>query len=207
MPKNHSGFLGGLPLNCFESPQKVYMTGLLVHVCCAPCAVYPLLTLFSQEPNQKITPWFYNPNIHPKEEFIRRRDGVAFLAQVLPDLVEGLGSLKVDFSAPYEPSEFLSYVSSHPQEPERCRLCYRLRLLAAAREAVKKGLGAFTTTLLYSRRQKHEIIAQEAQKAAQELGIEFYYQDFRNGWQQGIELSRRLGLYRQRWCGCVYGAN
>jgi predicted adenine nucleotide alpha hydrolase (AANH) superfamily ATPase len=113
----------------------------------------------------------------------------------------------VDFSAPYEPALFLASAASQPQEPERCRLCYRLRLMEAAKQAEQRGFKAFTTTLLYSRRQKHEIIMQEGQKAAKEHNVEFFYQDFRSGWQEGIELARKISLYRQRWCGCVYGAS
>jgi predicted adenine nucleotide alpha hydrolase (AANH) superfamily ATPase len=184
------------------------MNSLFVHICCAPCAVYPLTSLLSKDLHLKITAWFYNPNIQPKEEYIRRRDGVAYLAQVLPELVEGLREpLKVDFSAPYEPALFLASAAGQPQEPERCRLCYRLRLMEAAKQAEQRGFKAFTTTLLYSRRQKHEIIVQEGQKAAKEHNVEFFYQDFRSGWQEGIELARKISLYRQRWCGCVYGAS
>jgi predicted adenine nucleotide alpha hydrolase (AANH) superfamily ATPase len=118
-------------------------------------------------------------------------------------LVEG-AKLEVDCSKPYEPEVFLARAARSPEAPERCRGCYGLRLGRAAEAARSLGLGAFTTTLLYSRRQRHELVVEAGREAAIESGVEFYYEDFRKGWNSGIELSKRLGLYRQRWCGCVY---
>jgi predicted adenine nucleotide alpha hydrolase (AANH) superfamily ATPase len=77
----------------------------------------------------------------------------------------------------------------------------------AARAAIARGLSAFTTTLLYSRRQRHELIREVGQEVALEHGLEFHYEDFRKGWQEGIEMAKKMGLYRQRWCGCVYEAS
>ncbi|MDR1308749.1 MAG: epoxyqueuosine reductase QueH [Deltaproteobacteria bacterium] len=182
--------------------------GLLVHVCCAPCAVYPLKLILGRDPGLRVLPWFYNPNIQPLEEFRRRRDALAFLAFMMPSMVPALARpLEVDFSPPYNPGRFLAAAALDPAEPARCLACYGIRLDMAARTAVERGLGAFTTTLLYSRRQRHELIREAGLKAAQEHGVAFFYEDFRNGWQEGLEMSRRLGLYRQRWCGCVYGAS
>jgi predicted adenine nucleotide alpha hydrolase (AANH) superfamily ATPase len=110
----------------------------------------------------------------------------------------------VDFSAPYEPEVFLGEAARSPEVPGRCLACYRLRLSAAAKEALRRGLGAFTTTLLYSRRQRHELVMEAGRLAAEESGVGFHYEDFRSGWNKGIELAKRLELYRQRWCGCVY---
>ena len=220
------------------------MPGLLVHVCCAPCAVYPLTELLSrslavsgaqaskdlkgcqalqasqalrafqenqdskqvQAPQASFSPlvaWFYNPNIHPREEHHRRRDAVAYLASRIGDLVEG-ASIEVDFSPPYEPEVFLEAAASDPKAPARCLACYALRLRAAAKAASRLGLESFTTTLLYSRRQKHELVAEAGRKAANDSAVSFHYEDFRSGWNKGIELGKRLELYRQRWCGCVY---
>jgi predicted adenine nucleotide alpha hydrolase (AANH) superfamily ATPase len=150
-----------------------------------------------------IVPWFYNPNIHPREEHHRRRDAFAFLAARFGDLVEG-ASLEPDFSPPYEPGVFLEAAAKDPEEPARCLACYSLRLKAAAAAAKRLGLKHFTTTLLYSRRQKHELVAKAGREAALGSGADFYYEDFRAGWQKGIELGKKLELYRQRRCGCVY---
>ena len=182
--------------------------GLLVHVCCGPCAVYPVSLLLNRDPGLRLVPWFYNPNIQPLEEFRRRRDSVAFMALSMPTLVPTLtGPLAVDFSPPYNVGRFLSQAALDPVEPARCRSCYRLRLDMAARAAIARGLSAFTTTLLYSRRQRHELIREVGQEVALEHGLEFHYEDFRKGWQEGIEMAKKMGLYRQRWCGCVYEAS
>ncbi|MDR2947401.1 MAG: epoxyqueuosine reductase QueH [Candidatus Adiutrix sp.] len=168
---------------------------ILLHVCCGPCAAYPL-EFFKERPD--ITPhlWFYNPNIHPRGEFLRRRDSLAFLA--------AHHGLTVDFSPPYQPELFLAELAKNPAPPERCRTCYALRFQAAAHKAAERGYPAFGTTLAFSRRQKHELIVEEGQKAAALHGVEFYYEDWRPGWQRGHEIAKSLGLYRQNYCGCVY---
>ncbi|MDR3204050.1 MAG: epoxyqueuosine reductase QueH [Deltaproteobacteria bacterium] len=178
---------------------------ILLHVCCGPCAAWPLKTLLSRLGAEKTIFWFYNPNIQPREEFIRRRDGAAYLALEMPKRL-GLSTngLTLDFSPPYEPLKFLQAYAQSPSVPERCALCYSLRLTKAARRARELRADAFTTSLLYSRRQKHELIIQQGLAAAAEHGLDFYYQDFRQGWNEGIELSRDLDLYRQKSCGCVY---
>ena len=87
---------------------------------------------------------------------------------------------------------------------DRCGCCYTIRLRATAREAAAKGFDAFSTTLLYSRYQKHDRIKQAAQAASEEFGVPFLYRDLRTGWSEGIRISKRLRLYRQQYCGCIY---
>ncbi|MDR1920403.1 MAG: epoxyqueuosine reductase QueH [Candidatus Adiutrix sp.] len=171
------------------------MDTLFLHVCCGPCAAYPLERLLA-ESGRKLELWFYNPNIHPQSEFARRRDSFAFLAAV--------HGLQADFSAPYEPAVFLAEFAQRPSPPERCRRCYALRLGRAAEEAAARGRRAFATTLAFSRRQKHELLIEEGLKAAAAHGLDFYYEDWRPGWRRGHEIARGLGLYRQNYCGCVY---
>jgi predicted adenine nucleotide alpha hydrolase (AANH) superfamily ATPase len=79
-----------------------------------------------------------------------------------------------------------------------------MRLGAAGTAAKEKGFTLFTTTLLYSKYQKHDLIAGVARETAKEHGIEFYYEDFRQGWREGIVESKAMGLYRQQYCGCIY---
>jgi predicted adenine nucleotide alpha hydrolase (AANH) superfamily ATPase len=86
----------------------------------------------------------------------------------------------------------------------RCEQCYRIRLDRAAAEARAQGFPAFTTSLLYSRYQKHDVIRGVAAEMAREHGVDFYYEDFRTGWSEGIRESRRLNLYRQQYCGCIF---
>ena len=138
--------------------------------------------------------FFFNPNIHPYTEFQKRLETLTgYAAQVDLDLI-----VRDDY--PLE--EWLRAAAF--RESERCFHCYHLRLSAAARTAKKSGYEAFSTTLLYSRQQKHELIREIAEAAAREAGVEFLYRDFRQGWRQGIEGSKKAGLYRQQYCGCIY---
>ncbi len=169
---------------------------LFLHVCCGPCAAYPLELFQSDRPHLALELWFHNPNIHPRAEWGRRRDSLAFLA--------AHHGLKVDFSSPYEPRPFLAELMKNPTTPERCRACYALRFEAAAREAARRGHRAFGSTLAFSRRQKHDLIVEEGNRAAARHGLDFYYEDWRPGWKRGHEIAKELGLYRQNYCGCIF---
>jgi len=87
---------------------------------------------------------------------------------------------------------------------ERCQFCYSFRLEETAREAKGRGFNAFSTTLLQSTHQNHAVIKETGERIAQEIGIPFYYEDFRKGWRRGLEVSKSLELYRQQYCGCIY---
>lgn len=172
------------------------MDKLFLHVCCGPCAAWPLEYFETQRPGLELELWFYNPNIHPRSEFLRRRDSLAFLA--------AHHHLRVDFSSPYQPKEFLAELAQVPEAPERCRRCYYLRFKAAAEAAASRGHRAFGTTLAFSKRQRHDLIIEEGNRAAAEQGLDFFYEDWRPGWQRGHEIAKSLGLYRQNYCGCIY---
>lgn len=90
------------------------------------------------------------------------------------------------------------------RESERCRYCYHNRLQATALTAKKGKFDYFTTTLLYSKFQKHELVSSIGKSIGKSVGIPFLYKDFRTGWKQGIEESKILKLYRQAYCGCIY---
>jgi len=79
-----------------------------------------------------------------------------------------------------------------------------MRLTAVAQRAQETGADAFTSTLLYSRYQNHAALKSLGERLAKEYGVSFYYRDFREGWQEGIEISIEMGLYRQPYCGCIY---
>ena len=86
----------------------------------------------------------------------------------------------------------------------RCRMCYSWRLEEAARFAAENGFEAFTSTLFYSIYQQHDLMKEVAEHFARVYDVAFYYEDFRVGWQEGIDISLALGLYRQSYCGCVF---
>ncbi len=102
----------------------------------------------------------------------------------------------------YRLEEFLRGVAGKPDE--RCLYCYSSRLEMAAAEAARLGFNAFTSTLLYSKFQKHEMIRELGVRIGEKYGVKFHYADFRLGWQKGIDTSKRLALYRQQYCGCIY---
>jgi len=165
---------------------------ILLHICCAPCAIYPVQQL--RLSNMQVTGFFFNHNIHPYLEYRKRLETVRDYAAMI--------ELEVIYREQYRLEEFLQAVAGSPAE--RCRYCYASRLEVAAAEAASLGFEAFTSTLLYSRHQKHDEIAELGKSLANKYGVNFYYADFRTGWQKGIEISKKLGLYRQQYCGCIY---
>ena len=168
------------------------MMNILLHICCAPCALYPYFRL--KEEGFDSIGYFYNPNIHPYLEYKKRLDTVReFSSRV---------GLEVHYRDGYDLDLFLLRIAG--KGTRRCEHCYRMRLDAAAVAAREKKVGAFTTSLLYSKFQKHDLIKGIAQEMASERGIEFYYEDFRRGWREGIVESKAMGLYRQQYCGCIY---
>jgi predicted adenine nucleotide alpha hydrolase (AANH) superfamily ATPase len=111
-------------------------------------------------------------------------------------------SLKLIVQPGYEIEGFLRNVAF--READRCTYCYHDRLTTTAHFAKKGKFDGFTTTLLYSRFQKHDQIRSIGAAVGRSVGVPFYYQDFRDGWKAGIEASKRLGMYRQPYCGCIY---
>jgi hypothetical protein len=114
----------------------------------------------------------------------------------------GQAGLPVIWRRDYDLEEFLRLMVF--RETERCRFCYQMRLTAAAKEALAGGFDAFTSTLLYSKYQNHELIRELGEALAMAMGVPFHYQDFREGWHEGVAASRELNLYRQPYCGCIY---
>lgn len=168
------------------------MPRILLHTCCAPCAIFPTAVL--RDESFSVHAYFYNPHIQPYQEFQRRLDTLTSYAEAeqLPLIVRN----------DYDPETFFRQVAF--REMNRCVYCYSLRLNAAAGLARRSRFDAFTTTLLYSKHQKHELIVSVAEEAARRHGVPFYYKDFRTGWREGREKAKALGMYRQQYCGCIY---
>ena len=165
---------------------------ILLHVCCANCAIFPVKVL--RQMNHAVTGFFFNPNIHPFQEFQRRLSTVRDYADRL--------ELEVIYRDEYQLEEFLAQVAQQPRL--RCDYCYRSRLEETARQAAAGGFEAFSTTLLYSRYQQHDAIRSHGEDLAHVYGVRFHYQDFRSGWKEGIDTSKAMNLYRQQYCGCIY---
>jgi hypothetical protein len=167
---------------------------LLLHICCAPCAAYPVPALRMVVP--QITGFFFNPNIRPTEEHARRLDALENYAPAL--------ALDLVVAAEEQPDSWSAAVAGAGDD--RCRGCYELRLRATAREARRGGFDIFSTTLLHSIHQKHELVRAVAVEVARAEGVAFLYRDLREGWAQGGRTYRESGLYRQRYCGCLPSA-
>ena len=163
----------------------------LLHICCAPCTIYPLRVLRGE--GHDVTGFFYNPNIHPYTEFRRRLDTVSVYSTV--------AHLPVTIDDTYNVEAFLNRVL--PLGKDRCLGCYRERLDRAFVEAHVREMEAVTTTLLYSKYQRHDEIVEIAEELSEKHSVPFLYIDVRTGWKEGQNGSRNLGLYRQQYCGCI----
>ena len=168
------------------------MSRILLHICCGPCTIYPLEVLRGED--FTVHGFFYNPHIQPYQEFEKRLKTLQLYAQNenLPLIVR----------PDYDPQTFFRQVAF--RETNRCLYCYSLRLNAAASLAKRSRFDAFTTTLLYSKRQQHQLIVSIAEEASRKHGVPFFYGDFRSGWRDGQQRAKALGMYRQQYCGCVY---
>lgn len=165
---------------------------ILLHICCAPCAVYTVEKLRNE--GHDIAGFFYNPNIHPYTEYKRRFATLEAFAE--------REKLQIIASSEYNIEEFLRNVVF--RETNRCEYCYYDRLKQTAFTALREHFESFTTTILYSLYQKHNLVKDIGEHVGKEVGVPFYYYDFRVGWKEGIRKSKDMGLYRQPYCGCIY---
>lgn len=165
---------------------------LLLHVCCGPCALVPARELLGQR--HEVYGYFDNPNIHPYEEYRRRLEAAEELAWRLSFPLQAAGE--------YRPELYFREVAWH--EEERCRCCYSLRLQAAADRAREAGCEGYTTSLLISPYQKHDLIREIGTEIGRQVGVPFVYHDWRPEYYEGRRLAREMGLYSQRYCGCLF---
>ena len=166
---------------------------LLLHTCCAPCSVYCIKSL--REEGIEPTLYWYNPNIHPYAEYKARRDCLKEYAKLV--------GVELIIGDAYGLDEFVCNVAD--KLTTRCEdYCYPKRLRKAMEYAKQNGFDTVSTTLLYSIYQKHEYIEELMYGLANEIGLDFLYRDFREGWQEGQDTARAIGLYMQKYCGCVF---
>jgi predicted adenine nucleotide alpha hydrolase (AANH) superfamily ATPase len=167
---------------------------LLLHMCCAPCSVYPVSVLKGE--GMDLHGLFFNPNIHPEEEYLKRKENVEIFSRAENIPVELWDDMRQEVWENYKGSD-----------EDRCNMCYSIRMDKTASIAKEKGFDAFSTTLLVSPYQKHELIKEIGERLAKKYGIDFYYKDFRPGFRQGQQQAREMGLYRQKFCGCIVSFN
>jgi predicted adenine nucleotide alpha hydrolase (AANH) superfamily ATPase len=165
---------------------------ILLHTCCAPCAIYPIKILNAK--GLEVTGFYYRHNIHPFTECMKRQETLQSYAKRI--------NLRVIYQEGYDLEGFLQKMIF--RESQRCSVCYHERLRSTALIAKRGKFNYFSTTLLYSKFQKHDMIASMGEAIGKSVGVPFYYHDFREGWKEGIEESKRLEMYRQQYCGCIY---
>ncbi|MBI5888600.1 MAG: epoxyqueuosine reductase QueH [Deltaproteobacteria bacterium] len=177
-------------------------------MCCGPCSIIPIKAMLGHghgASRPDVWGFFHNPNIHPFSEFKKRLDAAKRLAALL--------GVNVIFDEVYRPTAFIKGVKEAakfsgkkglPEKDGRCGYCYSSRLEETAKTALANGFDGFSSSLLYSRYQNHDGIKAIGLTLSRKYGIPFFYADYRGGWQAGIDASKEMGLYRQKYCGCIY---
>ncbi len=175
---------------------------LLLHSCCGPCSSAVLERLCA---HFQVTVLYYNPNIEPEEEYRHRLQEQERLLHLLPGSI-GLLPCAYDHDAF---AAFAESLADCPEGGERCLACFALRLRYTAREAGKHGFEYFTTTLSVSPHKNADSVNSAGEAAARAEGVKYLMADFKkkNGYLRSLLLSREYGLYRQDYCGCLYGKN
>ena len=174
---------------------------MLVHICCSVDSHYFLQRLKSDFPNERLVGFFYDPNIHPYSEYRLRLLDVKRSCDMLGiELIEG----------PYDYESWLDAVRGYESEPEkgaRCEICFDRRFEVSAAKAKEIGESKMTTTLLVSPKKSQEQLKRTGERFARDYGVEFVHVDYRSGGgtQKQQEISKKDRLYRQDYCGCIYG--
>lgn len=166
---------------------------VLTHVCCGPCftAVHEILN----RSGHTVAAFYYNPNIHPIEEYrLRRAHFERFCALNEVSVIAG----------DHDVREYFTATEGHGDKPDRCIQCYTLRLERTAELAACDDYDAFTTSLLLSPYQYHDELRAVGAKLSGDYDIRFLDDDFRPAYRRSIELSKSLDMYRQKYCGCVF---
>ena len=171
---------------------------ILLHACCGICSAYPISLL--QDMGYSIVVYFYNPNIFPKDEYIKRLEAEKTLCRHFNvELIEG----------EYEPKIYYNYVSGLENEPEkgaRCDKCFELRLTKAAEAAKRLGIQEFTTSMVISPHKNYDKLTRIGQKIAADMDLTYISTNFRknDGFLKTNRISKDLNLYRQNYCGCKF---
>lgn len=165
---------------------------ILLHSCCAPCANKCVDTL--KEEGYDPTLFWYNPNIHPFTEYKERRNGLRTYSD--------LSDTKLIEVGEYGLRTFLPEVIDDIDH--RCSKCYKLRMDKVAKHTSHHNYDGFTTSLLISPYQNHDVIIETAQEAADKYDVKFVYKDFRPLFRKGQQAARDMGIYMQKYCGCIF---
>ena len=183
--------------------EKGIRPKLLIHACCGPCSSYVIEYLSNYF---DITIYYYNPNIYPTNEFLRRYDE---LEKFIKEFNEKNNIEIKLYSVDYETKEFYEAIRGLEhmgEKSRRCYNCYKLRMAKSAKYAKENDFDYFTTTLSISPYKNANWINEIGKKLEEKIGIKYLYSDFKkkDGYKRSLELSKEYNLYRQEYCGCVY---
>ena len=183
-------------------PAEKNTERILMHICCGPCSLYCIDEMRRVYPESSLNGLFANPNIHPYDEFLRRAESTAKAADHKGIDVDFLPYFDREMWENFRRTDGGIQVQGEPDK-ERCGMCYRVRMNITADYAVSHGYDAFTSTLFVSPYQDHGLLKAVCEEIAREKGIRFAYVDFRPGFRKGQQEAREIGLYRQKYCGCI----
>ncbi len=177
---------------------------LLLHSCCGPCSTAVIERLL-KDGGYSVFVFYYNPNITDEAEYAHRKsEQIRFLEELKKQ------GQNVEFiDADYDPERFLKAVKGLEEEPEggaRCSVCFDMRLRRTAQYAKEHGFDCFDTTLTVSPYKNYDVISGIGSSIAEEYGIEYLSGNYKkqDGYRRSVELSKKYGLYRQHFCGCVF---
>ena len=181
-----------------------HIPNLLLHSCCAPCSSSVIERL---SPFFNITILYYNPNIEPREEYLKRKEEQKNLLLKLPH-ENGLDMIDADYDNDQYHMD-IKGLESEPERGARCYKCYKKRLEYTAKKASEDGYEFFGTTLTLSPYKVSSWINEIGLELQKTYGVNFLISDFkkREGYKRSIELSKKYSLYRQDYCGCIYSKN
>ena len=174
------------------------MKKLLLHSCCGPCSTVVIERL---KEDFEVTVFYYNPNIEPKEEYEKRKEEQKKVCQ-------NFGVTFIDFD--YDNANWREFVAGLEKEKEggaRCEKCFVYRLSRTAKYAKGHGFDIFATTLSVSPHKNTNLLNNIGEAISEQEKIEFLPENFKkkDGYLRSINLSKELGLYRQNYCGCLFG--
>lgn len=185
-------------LNNIKEKKKI-----LLHSCCGPCSSYVISYLSDYF---DITILYYNPNIYPYEEYIKRKnEQIRLIKEIRKDIKNNIDIMDCDYDNNiYE--EKIQGLQKEPERGKRCWVCYQMRMEKTAKIAKENNFDYFSTTLSVSPYKDANKINEIGKELEEKYSIKWLYSDFKkkDGYKQSILLSKKYNLYRQDYCGCIY---
>lgn len=176
---------------------------LLLHSCCGPCSSYVITYLINYF---DITVLYYNPNIYPYEEYLKRKkEQIKVITELNNINKNSIDIMDCDYDNNlYE--EKIKGLEKEPERGKRCKVCYLMRMEKTAVLAKENNYDFFCTTLSVSPYKNANLINEIGKNLEEKYNVKWLYSDFKkkDGYKKSIILSEKYNLYRQNYCGCIY---